>query len=581
MKKTLLWSMLFLAWGGVISCSDDDKDGSENTTTLLSNVTFELSTGEENEITTSQLSSFDYFVWNTTQGEVMPMEGAIDGISSLNTTELGSGKLQLALTPENSYQFYGMAIRHVETDSNEIIPSNEKITETTSDPRQAVWMTDVNGELQNTDLFWGTGIVTSGTDSKLVLERVVGQISIELKKEENVTIDSIYLEMPGDKISTAILRDGTLVSNTENEQHAWKVPEQFFMLPMEEAVTKGVILHLYVSNSQGEAIDRQVSLDGINFQVRKNKCLRLILAGITWNEDGQIESSVKPIIEWGEIIPMNASTSDVENFIPGSELNTDMSIYYNYNQLATEAQKQAYLAICEAAKAFDDGGSPLPTVTILIPLKLNSTSEVTTISNAVTGDMPSFFHLNYVQNYYTYLDWVTCRFTYPYEDFVYKYKLAMKGADEILKDMPEGLSEFERAKYVWDHFLAYVSYGQLQGSADNIYGAFCIRKIVCEGYARAFQYLCQRVGIQALYRTGLAYTIEGQPGVNHAWNILRIDGKYYYCDPTFDDGMTTGSTTVRYDNFLKSKATFSKLHDVSPTDPEISEEDYPLDFLYE
>ena len=155
----------------------------------------------------------------------------------------------------------------------------------------------------------------------------------------------------------------------------------------------------------------------------------------------------------------------------------------------------------------------------------------------------------------------------------------MKGADEILSGMPEGLSEFERAKYLWDEFLQYVSYGQLQGSADNIYGAFCIRKIVCEGYARAYQYLCQRAGIQALYCTGYAYPNDSP--VNHAWNILRIDGKYYYCDPTFDDGMMAGSTTVRYDNFLKSKDTFWKQHDVSPDDPEISEEDYPLDFLYE
>ena len=45
--------------------------------------------------------------------------------------------------------------------------------------------------------------------------------------------------------------------------------------------------------------------------------------------------------------------------------------------------------------------------------------------------------------------------------------------------------------------------------------------------------------------------------------------------------MMAGSTTVRYDNFLKSKDTFRKQHDVSPDDPEISEEDYPLDFLYE
>ena len=90
--------------------------------------------------------------------------------------------------------------------------------------------------------------------------------------------------------------------------------------------------------------------------------------------------------------------------------------------------------------------------------------------------------------------------------------------------------------------------------------------------------MCQRVGLQAIYMTGNAYPNDNIP-VNHAWNIVRIDGKYYYADPTFDDGMTAGSDVVRYDNFLKSAATFGVQHDLNLT-PEgitISSEDYPLD----
>lgn len=580
MKKALLWSILFLAWGGVISCSDDDNDGKGTNAPLPANVTLELSTGEEDEITVSQLSSFDYFVWNATMSEVLPIEGAAEGISSLGTADLNAGKFQLTLAPENRYQVYGMAAKTTEPD-NGAAALAEDMAEPASDPRTAVWRTDIDGELQQTDLFWGTGTVTSGTDSKLTLERVVGQVSIELKAEEGVTVDSIYLEMPGNKVSTAILRDGTLVSGESSEPRAWKVSDLFYMLPMEEAADTDVELHIFITTEQGTVIDRQVPLDGIGFQVKKNQCLRLVLAGMTWDADGRLESSVKPVAEWGEVIPVNVNAGDIDNFIPGSELNPDMDVYYFYNQLTTEAQKEAYKVICETCKAFNDGGSPQPMVQIPIPMRLESGAiETRTISSAITNDMPSFFHLSTIvyNTFWQGNDWVMLRFTYPYEDFVFKYKLAMKGADEILSGMPEDASEFERAKYIWDRFLAYVSYGQLQGSADNIYGAFCIRKIVCEGYARAYQYLCQRAGIQALYRTGYAYPNDNIP-VMHAWNILRIDGKYYYCDPTFDDGMTAGSDVVRYDNFLKSKATFSVLHDVSADDPETSEEDYPLDFL--
>ena len=241
MKKALFWSMLFLTWGGVISCSDDDNDGGENTNIPRpANVTLELATGEEDEITVNQLSSFDYFVWNATAGEVLPLEGAIDGISSLGTADLSTGKLQFTLAPENGYQIYGMGEKVLEADNTTTTPA-EKATRPTSDPRTAVWKTDIDGELQNTDLFWGTCTASSGIDSKLTLERVVGQVSIELKEEEGITVDSIYLEMPGDKMSTAILRDGTLVCGENSESCAWKVSNLFYMLPMEEAATTGVL----------------------------------------------------------------------------------------------------------------------------------------------------------------------------------------------------------------------------------------------------------------------------------------------------------------------------------------------------
>ena len=83
------------------------------------------------------------------------------------------------------------------------------------------------------------------------------------------------------------------------------------------------------------------------------------------------------------------------------------------------------------------------------------------------------------------------------------------------------------------------------------------------------------------------YACSANEGVVVLWNTEKdnntttFDDQYYYCDGVSNDGMMAGSTTVRYDNFLKSKDTFWKQHDVSPDDPEISEEDYPLDFLYE
>ncbi|MBR6891067.1 MAG: hypothetical protein IKN05_08765 [Clostridia bacterium] len=58
--------------------------------------------------------------------------------------------------------------------------------------------------------------------------------------------------------------------------------------------------------------------------------------------------------------------------------------------------------------------------------------------------------------------------------------------------------------------------------------------VVCEGYARAFQYLCELTSFDTGVRCFLAH---GDAGGGHAWNIVRMDdGKYYLVDVTWTDG---------------------------------------------
>ena len=76
MKKMLVWSMLFLAWGGVVSCSDDD-----NALRPVS-MAVGLPTGEGSDVALDELTSFDYLVWNSTTGELVPIEGAEQGVAT-------------------------------------------------------------------------------------------------------------------------------------------------------------------------------------------------------------------------------------------------------------------------------------------------------------------------------------------------------------------------------------------------------------------------------------------------------------------------------------------------------------------
>ena len=79
---------------------------------------------------------------------------------------------------------------------------------------------------------------------------------------------------------------------------------------------------------------------------------------------------------------------------------------------------------------------------------------------------------------------------------------------------------------------AYDSNGNPESSAfaHSILGVSVLGKGVCESYAEFFSLLLNYSGVENMVITG-----ESE-GVNHAWNLVRLDdGKWYWCDLTWDD----------------------------------------------
>ena len=81
----------------------------------------------------------------------------------------------------------------------------------------------------------------------------------------------------------------------------------------------------------------------------------------------------------------------------------------------------------------------------------------------------------------------------------------------------------------------------------SICGVFIDGKAVCAGYAKAMQFLLQKCGIEAAYAAGEICKENGTFGGGHAWNIVKIDGDYYYLDTTWDDGSDTIQSVKNYD----------------------------------
>lgn len=106
----------------------------------------------------------------------------------------------------------------------------------------------------------------------------------------------------------------------------------------------------------------------------------------------------------------------------------------------------------------------------------------------------------------------------------------------------------------------------------SICGVFLDGKAVCEGYARAIQYLLQKCGIECAEVAGFIQKENGDPDGAHAWNIVKIDGDYYYLDTTWDDSSDTIQTVKQkghgFDYFCITTEELLRTRDLSlnPTD---------------
>lgn len=69
---------------------------------------------------------------------------------------------------------------------------------------------------------------------------------------------------------------------------------------------------------------------------------------------------------------------------------------------------------------------------------------------------------------------------------------------------------------------------------QDIVGALINRKCVCNGFASAFKYLCDRLGDLEVIM------VSGETTEPHAWNMAKVDGEFYHIDVTWDDDKKNG-----------------------------------------
>ncbi len=111
---------------------------------------------------------------------------------------------------------------------------------------------------------------------------------------------------------------------------------------------------------------------------------------------------------------------------------------------------------------------------------------------------------------------------------------ALAAADKIVARATKGCrSEYDKALALHDYFVTHSRYrpSDTPSYNDELYNALVKGRGACSGYARAFALLCTRAGLANYLVIGKNHNIA------HAWNIVRLDGKWVHIDCAFDDPM--------------------------------------------
>lgn len=136
--------------------------------------------------------------------------------------------------------------------------------------------------------------------------------------------------------------------------------------------------------------------------------------------------------------------------------------------------------------------------------------------------------------------------------------------NKILSQVEKG-TKYQKILMIHDYLVNNVSFEEslLKSNIYNMYGAIVNKEAVCEGYAKAFKYLMDKIGVESVIVIGKATNSKGETQ-NHAWNYVNLDNKWYAVDVTWDDPIVIGhgyvGNDIKYKYFLKGSNTMDKDH---------------------
>lgn len=205
----------------------------------------------------------------------------------------------------------------------------------------------------------------------------------------------------------------------------------------------------------------------------------------------------------------------------------NLSVYSNsvYSSESSEAAEYLYRQMQARNTMIDISAYNIP----------YDSSGIAILRNLVSGVLNEHPDLYFVERGYSY--WnnrsiiTAIEITYHdgYDDAAFK-----KSVTTALSRVDSQMSDLEKAVVLHDYLTINCEYDYqnyldktIPSESYSAYGTLVNRTAVCQGYALTYKYLLNQVGIDCYMVTSTS--------MNHAWNMIVLDGKNYQVDVTWDD----------------------------------------------
>ena len=222
---------------------------------------------------------------------------------------------------------------------------------------------------------------------------------------------------------------------------------------------------------------------------------------------------------------------------------------YYYSKL-NNREKNAYKKIYTAMQNYESS----------VTINGFAETDIPKLMSAINFDNPHLFFVDFHYEFHSGLfgQAIKLEYTYNKSDTVILTEKVKKVCNKMLSKVT-GKTKFEKELSLHDILARNVLYDEVaknnllkfHARSNTILGVLFFKTAVCEGIAKIFKFLLNALDIKCVVVKGEAADgLSGNESSDalHAWNMVKIDGRPYHVDLTWDINLSD-KNIVRHDYF--------------------------------